>query len=404
MAASRRLPYNAHMERIVDKVIVVVLCCLLMALTKIAAMAVVGLLMAVSFSALSELPRLLPGVYLARLPGWAYAAGPLAYCLLALFIPSFLLFLPLAAWELFQIRWPGARLVWLAPLVLAFARLNFEALPEIAFSSVIGQGSASGQLMVLSATLVCSAACLLAWRSLQAERSLSDYRSHRDNLAATQRSLELRNQDLHERQTLELRLATLNERGRIAREIHDNVGHLLTRSVLQVEALQVVHGSDSQLADELAQVGETLHTAFETVRSSVHGLHSEANDLQTQLRLLTSGNESLTVGVECTPVQIPPQIAYTFLAIVREALSNTERHSDANTVQVTVTDFPGLWQLIVQDNGSIRPKAEQPRNASGLGLISMEERVRSFGGAFRTSYNHGFRVFVSIPREQEEGR
>jgi signal transduction histidine kinase len=323
-------------------------------------------------------------------------------------IPPFLLFLPLVAWELFHLRWPAARLAWLAPLIVAFARLNFEPLPEAGFgasASTIGSSTTTdgmvSQMTVLAAVLVCTAACLLAWRSAKAEHSLASYRLHRDDLTATQRSLELRNQGLHERQVLELRLATLNERSRIAREIHDNVGHLLTRSVLQVEALQVVHADDRQLADELTQVGETLHTAFETLRSSVHGLHSEANDLHSQLRLLATNSKSLDVSVECTAEQVPPQIAYTFLAIVREALSNTERHSDANSVQVTVVDFPGLWQLIVHDNGSVQPKAEQLKSG-GLGLISMEERVRSFGGAFRTSYDHGFRVFVSIPRKQQD--
>ncbi len=60
--------------------------------------------------------------------------------------------------------------------------------------------------------------------------------------------------------------AVLAERARIAREIHDNVGHLLTRSVLQMEALAVTHEDDPALAKELAAVGATLHEALGTVR------------------------------------------------------------------------------------------------------------------------------------------
>lgn len=72
-----------------------------------------------------------------------------------------------------------------------------------------------------------------------------------------------------------MRLATLNERNRIAREIHDNVGHLLSRSLLQVGALQVVN-RDETVRQGLDTMRDTLSGAMDSIRRSVHDLHDES--------------------------------------------------------------------------------------------------------------------------------
>ena len=100
------------------------------------------------------------------------------------------------------------------------------------------------------------------------------------------------------------------ERGRIAREIHDNVGHLLTRSIMQVEALQVVHRDDERVRSELAQVGATLHEAMSTVRASVHDLHDDAFDLETQLREAADAFTTLAVDIDYRASDVPPDVGY----------------------------------------------------------------------------------------------
>ena len=91
-----------------------------------------------------------------------------------------------------------------------------------------------------------------------------------------------RNQALIEKQNADIHAATLSERNRIAREIHDNVGHMLTRSLLQVGALKVIAGDDS-LDEPLTELQNTLNTAMTNVRTSVHDLHDDAIDLESTL-------------------------------------------------------------------------------------------------------------------------
>ncbi len=195
--------------------------------------------------------------------------------------------------------------------------------------------------------------------------------------------------------------AVLDERARIAREIHDNVGHLLTRSVLQVEAAGVVHGSDPAVAADLAAIGATLHEALGTVRTSVHDLHETAFDPRTNLEQILGEFPTLACSLAYEAATLPRPVALAAAAIVREALSNAAVHGRADRARVSVAEFPGFYQLVVEDNG--RGAAEA--TGRGLGLTSMEERVGALGGTFSGTAlappRTGFRIFATFPKTEE---
>lgn len=366
------------MDHILDKAIVFMLCCGLMVLTGVTALTIIGMLAAAILSALFEL---------SALPRWARILCPLLFCLLTMLFPSLVVFLPLAASDLFRARHPWLRAVWLTPLVvvaIAPERLAIEA------------------PLLFGVALLSALSCLLSWRATRAVLEREAARTERDGFERALHYQELRNNDLRDRRELELKVSTLNERSRIAREIHDNVGHLLTRSVLQVKALVVTYAHDRQLAGELEQVGDTLDTAFETVRASVHELHKEAFSLPAQLDALARMDEALEVKIEYRAEELPPQVAYAFLTVVREALSNSRRHSDATGVLVSVVEFPGLYQLTVHDNGSNGSSQAAGKGSAGIGLTTMEERARALGGFFRISCDKGFKILVSIPKARAE--
>ena len=189
------------MEKLLDKVIVAA-CCLTAFLTiPVDAFALGGFLVAVALCALGEvLPRM-----------WRVALG-LAYCVAALAFPVLAAFLPLIAYDaMLDEAWP-VRLAWAVPLLAALRA--WEAGPWLVVA------------------LLCAVSCVLALRtaSLTAERE--NYRRLRDANHEASIALEARNRNLLEAQDLSVQVATLAERGRIAREIHDNVGHLLTRSCI----------------------------------------------------------------------------------------------------------------------------------------------------------------------------
>lgn len=208
--------------------------------------------------------------------------------------------------------------------------------------------------------------------------------------------LEHKNHELMEKQDYEVRLATLTERNRIAREIHDNVGHLLTRSILQVGAMQVIYAKDKELTQELASVKSTLSDAMDSIRSSVHDLHEESIDLKIQLYSLIEAFHFCPIKLVYESVEMPVKLKYCIIAIVREALSNIAKHSNATEAAITVLEHPALYQLIIKDNGTLKNQIDQ----NGIGLQNMKDRVEAFRGILRTERDNGFKIFISIPKER----
>ncbi len=368
------------MDRVVDQIILAVLCLLLLPLAAFSGEHVAALLVAVVVSCCFDLR---PGSTLRLVAGGAYLVAALA-------LPSFASFLPLAAYALFGERAWLVRLAWIVPLALSARTLD--------------------PLLLAALAALCAVACLMAWRTRRAEGERDRYRALRDVLQEQSLSLARKNRDLMAAQDYEVRLATLAERSRIAREIHDNVGHLLTRSVLQVEALQVVHADDERVHAELVEVGATLHEAMDTVRKSVHDLHDDAFDLRVRLESVIGACGLPGARLVFDAQDVPLPVAYCFVALVREALSNVARHSDATRVDVSVIEYPALYQLVVQDNGASRApsggsattgEADRKRG-QGLGLKSMEERVGALGGRLRAEHRagKGFRVFAAVPKEE----
>ena len=106
--------------------------------------------------------------------------------------------------------------------------------------------------------------------------------ARRDNTAEHDMLVAQNTRQLLENQDNMVLTATLSERNRIAREIHDNVGHMHTRSILQTGAIKVIN-KDERLEKPLAQLQSTLDTAMDSMRKSVHDLHDESIDLRTAL-------------------------------------------------------------------------------------------------------------------------
>ncbi|MDR2492268.1 MAG: histidine kinase [Coriobacteriales bacterium] len=388
------------MERIIDKGIILIGCMAVVLLVPLGVELVLAFLCSLTVSALCE----------TRLPfGLARRLLPFVYLLASLVIPLFALFVPLVAYDCFGERRLPLRLAWAVPLVAAFVRLPL----------------AVSLLLALFST----AACLLAWRTSRTVAASAELRRLHDALREETLRFERENRMLLERQDLEVRLARLGERGRIAREMHDNVGHMLTRSILQVEALQVVHTRDDEVREGLAQLSSSIHQAFETVRESIHNLHDDSFDLHEQLRALAEhfaqaqGDKdaaaldfeapySRMTGRPRGPVEIElmdkggevsPEIGHCLLAIAREAVANAARHSDARRVQVRLTEHAGFWQLVVHDDGSSNPLDQHglmPTD-TGMGVAAMEQRVRAFDGVFRVSYQGGLRIQAVLPKSQQ---
>lgn len=222
----------------------------------------------------------------------------------------------------------------------------------------------------------------------------------RDNSVEQQMRLKQANAQLLENQDNQIYIATLKERNRIAREIHDNVGHLLSRSLLQSAALLTIC-KDEIMRPQVETLKNTLDEAMTSIRNSVHDLHDESIDLKEAMTGLVEQFTFCPVSLQCDiSRQAPKAVKYCLLTIVKEGLNNIVKHSNATMVHITVMEHPGFYQLMIEDNGtnSTIPQSTDTEISSGIGLGSMQERVRSLNGIIHIHNEKGFRIFVSIPK------
>ena len=320
---------------------------------------------------------------------WGIAA-PAVYLLVGTLSTDSIAGAPLVVYTLARLGLLGARR---ARMVAAAACVPFVA--------VMATRVQDTPVLAL-ALAVCALAALLALRTVQEETARRSLHAVRDDLREKVLTLQDTNAQLLQAQDYELRAAALAERTRIAREIHDGVGHLLTRLLLQVKALQVVHREEPGVVADLTTLDSGLDEALDSMRRSVHALSDDGEELATSLNLLGSRCGIDSVSVDCsTEAEPPAAVARCVVAVVREALTNAARHGGARAARVAVTDYPAFWQVTV-DNDGIVPAEGEPaadgRGGSGLGLRSMTERVEALGGRVRITPRPRFTVFATIPK------
>ena len=196
----------------------------------------------------------------------------------------------------------------------------------------------------------------------------------RDNTAEHDMLVAQNTRQLLENQDNMVLTATLSERNRIAREIHDNVGHMLTRSILQTGAIKVIN-KDERLEKPLAQLQSTLDTAMDSMRKSVHDLHDESIDLRTALDDVINNVSDMDIYMDYDMSdKLPREIKYSFINIVKEAINNTLKHSNGDHMDIRVREHPAFYQLYITDNGQNIRSGLSP--AQGLSLIHISEPTR----------------------------
>jgi len=216
----------------------------------------------------------------------------------------------------------------------------------------------------------------------------------------TEQSLVLRhrNNELLETQGKIASLAVLQERTRIARDIHDNIGHILVRGILLVGVLKSANKAQ-ELTESITTIESVLKEAMDSIRNAVHNWKDEALDLHATVEKLRSSS-ALDVDLQYgMSEQIPADVKLCFLVVIKEALTNASKHSDATTIRITMQEHPSLFQLLIKDNGSDNGKAG--RRVHGMGLSNIEERVLALGGTCTFDGQKGFRIFISIPKQEE---
>jgi two-component system sensor histidine kinase DesK len=188
-------------------------------------------------------------------------------------------------------------------------------------------------------------------------------------------------------------LAALAERERIARDLHDVLGHTLSVIVLKAElAGRLIERDPERAAQEMADVENTARTALTEVREAIGGYRSRGlpDELESARRALSAAG----VGLACeSPLPVLGAAQETVVCLaVREAVTNIVRHAHAThcTMRFATTD-DNYSSLAIGDDGT------HPMLQEGNGLRGMRERVEAMGGRFAIDNKMGTRLLIELP-------
>lgn len=211
------------------------------------------------------------------------------------------------------------------------------------------------------------------------------------NLVAAQRMRANKKLDLAHEQIAHL--AKLAERERIARDLHDVLGHTLSVVVLKSELAGKVMDREPQRARiEIREVEQIARKALTEVREAIRGYRSEG--LTAEIARARKTLDAAGVTLECCgikPTQLAPAEETVLSLIVREAVTNIVRHAQASRCRLEFAANGSGTALVVEDDGRGGIHEE------GNGLRGMRERVESMGGKLQIDSGQGTRLLVEIP-------
>jgi signal transduction histidine kinase len=194
--------------------------------------------------------------------------------------------------------------------------------------------------------------------------------------------------------------AQVQERGRIATELHDDLGHRLIRVKMMTEAaLQIMEHNPRQAIQLVEQVRGQLEESMNNMRYTVRKLQpvEEHNVRQYGLhRLIEDAARDLQIKVDFElkgkPFPLYPSIEFVLYRNAQEAITNAVRHGGATVVEITLDFSEAEVTMNITNNGTI------PESVSdGLGLKGMKERVAVIGGRLQVSLERGFLLTTIVP-------
>jgi signal transduction histidine kinase len=197
-------------------------------------------------------------------------------------------------------------------------------------------------------------------------------------------------------------MAVAVERGRIVRDVHDGVGHSLTSLNIQLE-LTAKLLDDSKRKDEARQSLEISrkisNSALADLRRALKAIQDDDINLADAVasiaqRIKEQGQISFEIDID--DASLSPAARHNLLLIVKECLTNIQKHSAASNVEIRLASQSGKAELVVSDNGQGFKSAD---SGDGLGIKGMHERISSLGGTFdiKSDPGKGTRVLVSLP-------
>ncbi|WP_237086971.1 sensor histidine kinase [Paenibacillus ihbetae] len=193
-------------------------------------------------------------------------------------------------------------------------------------------------------------------------------------------------------------ITEVKERNRIAREIHDSVGHNLAGIFIQLQAAQKIHVKDENKAMSIVKTSiDGLANTIELLRDTVHNIKPRESLGADYFQGIIENYQFCPVELQMSGDfnSVPSAHLELLSATIKEALTNTARYSQATMVEIKIDVNPVYTRLSVKDNGIGSANIKE-----GLGLSGMKERTRNLGGSFSFHSQDGFMIVCVIPRQK----
>ncbi len=187
-------------------------------------------------------------------------------------------------------------------------------------------------------------------------------------------------------------LATVAERERIARDLHDVLGHTLSVIILKSELAGKLMGRDPQRAGtEIREVEQISRQALSEVRDAIRGYRSRGLDAELAQAKATLETAGVAAKFEAARIPLPALQESVLSMAVREAVTNVVRHAHARTCSLRLEQRNGSCHLEIEDDGRGGSQNE------GNGLRGMRERVEMLGGTLTRDSQAGTRLAITVP-------
>ncbi|MDO6571006.1 sensor histidine kinase [Gilvimarinus sp. 2_MG-2023] len=189
-------------------------------------------------------------------------------------------------------------------------------------------------------------------------------------------------------------LIQIAERERIARDLHDTLGHTLSSIALKSQLAKKLgdKGQLNQALNEIDQVANIASEALSEVRQVITGYRTKGLPYQLdnlQEKLIAAGFD---VNIANKAASTDTKIEAAVILMITECVTNIVRHSSGNKVNISLTSTKKSLSVVVQDNG-------QPQGSiqKGYGLTGMSERVQALGGTMKIITTDGFTIHTNLP-------
>ena len=230
---------------------------------------------------------------------------------------------------------------------------------------------------------------------------LREQMDEKDEINALNEQLRAANTELENYAAESEKLAQTRERNRLAREIHDTLGHTLTGIIAGIDAaLAVADVSPETLKRYLTLVSDVARQGMTDVRRSVNELRPDAleqGDLLSAIQKMISqmgaaSKVDITLDNRAGRLSFGEDEEKIIYRIIQESITNSIRHGKADTVTIRITREYNLVTITIKDNGVGAPDFEP-----GFGLTHMKERLDMLGGKIHVDGSDGFCVVAEIP-------